>query len=97
MDIKTHIDNNGRLLIPAELRKKYHLDSGSAVVIRIVDNQIQLVNLKQVIAEAQDIIKQYVPRGVSLVDELRKMREEEVSLETKESSKCDLPKGTKGK
>lgn len=84
MDVRTHIDNNGRLLIPAELRRKYHLDSGSAVVIRIMNNQMQLVSLKQVIAEARDIVKKYVPKGVSLVDELRKMRNEEFYLETKD-------------
>jgi AbrB family looped-hinge helix DNA binding protein len=96
MDIRTHIDNNGRLLIPAELRKKYNLNVGDAVVIRIIDNEIKLVNMKQMISEVQDIVRKYVPKDVSLVEELRKMREEELALETKELDRYGKPEKNKG-
>jgi AbrB family looped-hinge helix DNA binding protein len=81
MDVRTHIDNNGRLLIPVELRKKYNLNNGSAVVIRIIDNEIKIVNISQMITEAQDLIRKYIPEGTDLVAELRSMRDQEALLE----------------
>lgn len=84
MDIRTHIDNNGRLLIPAEVRKKYNLKNGSPVVIRIIGNELKLVNVSQMISETRDLVRKYIPEGIDLVAELRKMREEDLSLETKD-------------
>lgn len=82
MDIRTHIDNNGRLLIPAELRKKFDLKNGSAVVIRVIDNEVKLINVSQMINEAQNIMRQYIPEGTDLVAELKSMRERDARHES---------------
>lgn len=77
MDVRTHIDNNGRLLIPAELRKKYNLQSGSSVVIRVVNNELKIVSIAEVLSEAKQLVRKYVPKNANLVDELRDMRNED--------------------
>ncbi len=86
MDIRTHIDDNGRLLIPSEIRKKFDLKNGSAVVIRVIDNEVKLINISQMLNEAQNIMRKYVPEGTDLVAELKSMREQDARHEADASS-----------
>ena len=87
MDIRTHIDNNGRLLIPAELRKKLNLKSGSPVVIRVINNEIKIISISEVISEVRDLVRKYIPKGANLSAELRTMRDEEFAKENAETHK----------
>jgi|NOAtaT_6_FD_contig_21_10321144_length_380_multi_5_in_0_out_0_1 AbrB family looped-hinge helix DNA binding protein len=76
-DIRTQIDSNGRILIPASIRKQFEIKTGDVFVLRVIDGEIHMVSLNKVIDEAQQLIRQYVPEGVSMVDELMQMRREE--------------------
>lgn len=62
--------SNGRLVIPAEVRSSLGMQEGGKFILHIEDGQIRLEPISAAIARAQAIVRQYVPEGVSLVDEL---------------------------
>lgn len=97
MDIRTHIDGNGRLLLPVEIRRKYNLNNGSPVVIRIINDEIKLVNVSQIIAETRDLVRQYIPKNIDLVSQLRDTREQEAILENKDHKSSGSSKNNKWK
>ncbi|MDF3047556.1 MAG: hypothetical protein K0R73_674 [Candidatus Midichloriaceae bacterium] len=76
-EIRTHVDNNGRILIPAQIRKEFHIKTGDVFVIRAIDGEIKMISLDKAIKDAQALVKKYVPEGVSLVDEFIQSRREE--------------------
>jgi AbrB family looped-hinge helix DNA binding protein len=80
-ELRTNVDNTGRLLIPAIIRKQMGIKPGDAFLIKLIDDEIKIVSLSKAIAEAQNLVKQFVPEGISLVDELKKTRNEEFKLE----------------
>ena len=47
-EIKTHVDYNGRILIPASIRKEHHIKSGDIYVIRAIDDEIKLISLNKI-------------------------------------------------
>ena len=69
-NIRTNIDDNGRILIPAIIRKQYNIKSGDVYVIRMIEDEMHLVSLNKIIKEAQDLVRTYIPENISLVDEL---------------------------
>ena len=80
-EIRTHIDASGRILIPHSIRKAWDIKSGDVFVIRTFDNEMRIINLKQAIVNAQNLIQEYIPDNVSLTEELFTMRREEVNKE----------------
>ena len=67
--------------MPAKLRKALNIKTGDQVVVRLENDSIRLIPVQQAVALAQKAVKQYVPKGFSLVDELIKRRREEASGE----------------
>lgn len=82
-EIRTHIDNNGRLLIPARIRKEFNIKKGDVFVLRTIDGEIRMLSLKKVIADIQSEIRKRTKEGVSLVDEFLAIRRNEAVLEAK--------------
>ncbi len=62
--------SGGRLQIPAEIRKQLGLQDGDGVTLKVVDGELRVLSIQEAIRRAQKMIRQYVPEGVSLVDEL---------------------------
>ncbi len=60
---------DGRLIIPATLRKKMKLSPGDEVLLTYDDYSVYMVTMKQAVKEAQEILKQYNPANISLVRE----------------------------
>ena len=77
-EIRTHIDANGRILIPHSIRKDWNIKTGDVFVIRTFDNELRIINLKQAITNAQNLISEYIADDVSLTEELFSARREEV-------------------
>lgn len=78
MDIRTQINKSGRLVIPAKMRRELKIRPGDEIVLRIENGSIRLIPLNQAIYIAQNVVKKYVPTGVSLVDLLIQERRDEV-------------------
>jgi AbrB family looped-hinge helix DNA binding protein len=70
------INENGRVVIPAEYRKALGIRPGDKVAVRIEDDELRLTTLKARIARAQKRARRYVKAGRSLVDELIAERRE---------------------
>jgi AbrB family looped-hinge helix DNA binding protein len=77
--LRTYVDNNGRILIPAQIRKAFNIKAGDIFVMRIIDGEIRMISLDKAIADAQKLIRKHVPEGISLVDELFKERKEDLA------------------
>jgi AbrB family looped-hinge helix DNA binding protein len=77
METRVQIRKGGRLVVPAKIRKALNINAGDQVVMRLEDDSIRLIPVQQAIALAQKSVKRYVPKGVSLVDELIQVRREE--------------------
>jgi len=69
-EARTRINENGRVVIPASFRKALGIKLGDEVVLRIEDNELRILTLKQRIERAQRLVRQHVKPGTSLVDEL---------------------------
>lgn len=77
---------DGRIVIPARLRKALGLKSGDELLIRLEDGELVVYTRAQAIRRAQERVRQYVPEGVSLVDDLLAERRREVEEEERETA-----------
>lgn len=77
MEIKTQISSSGRLVVPAKFRKALKIKAGDELVLRLENDSLRLIPLRQAVNMAQQRVKKFVPEGVSLVDELIQERREE--------------------
>lgn len=66
--LRTHIDDNGRILIPSTIRKKYNIKPGDVYVLRMIDDEMHFINLEKVIKEAQSLFRKYVPENTSQIN-----------------------------
>ena len=77
MEIVTKVTDGGRVVVPSVFRKALGLKPGDAVIMALDDEEVRLFTPNRAIRRAQEIVRQYVPEGQSLVDELIKERREE--------------------
>jgi AbrB family looped-hinge helix DNA binding protein len=78
--IRGKVSGAGRVVLPAELRKDFGIEDGVEVIFSRTEHGIQVTTLDEAIRQAQELTRRYVPEGVSLVDELRKARQEDSTL-----------------
>lgn len=60
----------GRVVIPAVFRKAMQVEEGGRLMARVVDGELRLISPKMAVRRAQRLVKEIIPEGVSLVDEL---------------------------
>ena len=77
----THVGEGGRIVIPAKLRRAMGLKPGDSVTLRLEDGDLRVTTRREAIRRARRLLRQYVPEGVSLVDELSAEKRREASLE----------------
>ena len=73
--LKSYIDNNGRLAIPAKIRKKLHLNVGDEVSIKYSDSELVVSTFYSNIEKARNILDKY--KNIDLQKELKLMRTED--------------------
>ena len=74
---RAKIAEGGRVVIPAEYRKSLGVQAGDEVILVLEDQEVRILTLERAIEQAQALVRQYVPEGRSLVDELIRERREE--------------------
>jgi AbrB family looped-hinge helix DNA binding protein len=79
--IRGKVSESGRVVLPAELRKEFGIKDGEEVLFSRTEHGIQITTLDQAIRHAQELVRRYIPEGVSLVDELRKDRQRDMTFE----------------
>ena len=95
MERKTvKIDEDGRVVIPAEFRDALGLKAGDAVIFTLDGDDLGMYTLKRAINQIQETVRKYVPEGVSLVDELFRDRRREFALEEAEMKVDALRRAT---
>jgi len=80
---EVQVGAQGRLVIPAALRKALHLRTGDRLVARIEGEALVLEQREAIVKRLQDLFA-HIPKDVSLVDELIAERREEAAGEAKE-------------
>jgi AbrB family looped-hinge helix DNA binding protein len=78
---RVKVAEGGRVVIPAEYRKQLGLRPGDNVILQLDDGEIRLYTVREAIRRAQEMVRRYVPEGVSLVDELIAERRAEAARE----------------
>jgi AbrB family looped-hinge helix DNA binding protein len=80
-EIRTRVSQNGRVVIPAALRKAMGINVGDEVLLRLQDDELRITTQQRRIERAQRRARRYLKRGDSLVDELLAERREAGSNE----------------
>lgn len=75
------VGQGGRVLVPAEMRAALGVAEGDTLLATLEDGELRLTSVASAVARAQAIVRQFVPAGVSLVDELLAERRREVERE----------------
>lgn len=66
---RSKIQDGGRLVVPADIRRELGLQTGTDVVLEVVDGSLQVRTMAQVIKQVQDYARQFKREGESVVDE----------------------------
>ena len=64
------VNENGRVVIPVSFRRRLGIRAGDELLLRIEDDELRITTLKRNIARGQQLVRQHVKSGASLVDEL---------------------------
>jgi AbrB family looped-hinge helix DNA binding protein len=75
------VDAAGRVVLPAELRQRHHIQRGDEVVAEEDDQGIRLRTRDQILREVQAYFSRFATPGVGVVDELIRERREEAARE----------------
>jgi AbrB family looped-hinge helix DNA binding protein len=82
MQARARINQQGRIVIPAECRAAAGLKAGDELLIETVgEGELRLRTPEQAIKEAQAIVARYLPKGRDLVQELIDERRAEAARE----------------
>ena len=77
------IGPGGRVVIPADFRRAMEIKEGDVVTAILEDGVLQLIGLEVALRRAQELVRRYVPEGVSLADELIEDRRREAEEESR--------------
>ena len=78
---RSRITEGGRVVIPAALRRRLGLQPGTDVLIDAENGALRVRSLRQAIEDARALVRDHVPSGTSLADELIRERREAASRE----------------
>jgi AbrB family looped-hinge helix DNA binding protein len=81
----TRLGEDGRVVIPAECRKRFGFQPGDTLVIESDGDSLLVRSYDQVLKETQDYFRQFVPPGSSVVDDLIAERRAEAAREEAET------------
>lgn len=82
---RTKINANGRIVIPARMRKEMGVKAGDEMLMRMKDGELHVYTLDHAIESFRRELAKHVPPGVSLVDELIRDRRAEAAMEEAET------------
>jgi AbrB family looped-hinge helix DNA binding protein len=81
LQVRTKLTANGRVVIPAAVRKALDLRPGDELIMRVEDGELRLSTRRQTLARVRRMIRRYIPSDEdltqSLIDDRRKEAERE--------------------
>jgi AbrB family looped-hinge helix DNA binding protein len=78
------LNENGRVVIPAEIRRKLGLSAGDTLVFSVEGEVLKVESHRARIRRIQESMRQFIPPGRCLSDELIAERREEARREMEE-------------
>lgn len=85
LEAKARINENGRIVIPAEIRQKMGLKPGDTVVMKLdADGELRIESHRARIRQIQESLRHLIPADRLLSDELIAERREEARREMEE-------------
>ena len=81
---KIRVGPDRSVVVPASVTEALGLQEGDVLFARVEDDEIRLLTRKAVTRCVQAMVREFVPEGVSLVDELIEDRRREVEAESRE-------------
>lgn len=81
---KVELKEAGRILLPAEIRAAMGIGEGAVLTGVVRDGELRLMSRDTAIRQAQKLVRQHVPEGVSLVDDLIAERRAENARESQQ-------------
>jgi AbrB family looped-hinge helix DNA binding protein len=82
--VDVQVGPGGRIVIPGDFRDALEIGEGDRLMARVVDGELRLLTPEMAIRRAQKWVRETIPPGVSLVDDLLEMRRQEVEDELKD-------------
>ncbi|QEE43601.1 AbrB/MazE/SpoVT family DNA-binding domain-containing protein (plasmid) [Rhizobium sp. WL3] len=79
------LQENGRMILPSDLRQALRLKKGDKVIIETQGNRIELTTPQRERRRAQEMFRRFVPAGQQLVDEVIDERRQEAMREEEEA------------
>lgn len=79
--VRATLGPDGRIVIPAAFREALGLKENQTLLLSIEDGELRIRTRAVALRRVQAFVRQYVPEGVSLVDELIEDRRREVEQE----------------
>lgn len=80
-DFKVAVAENGRLVLPAAIRRRLNLTRGGMVIIRDEDGRFVLESADDAVRRAQAIVRRYASDATGVVDEFLNERRAEAAHE----------------
>jgi bifunctional DNA-binding transcriptional regulator/antitoxin component of YhaV-PrlF toxin-antitoxin module len=81
VSVVLNVTEDGRVIIPAEALAELGIKASGRVSATVVEGEVVLDTLDAAIKRAQAYYRQFIPEGVSLVDELIAERRAEATRE----------------
>lgn len=75
-EVHVRIGENGRIVIPAKMRRILGVETGDEVILQPEENTVRITTRRQRIEEARRQIRRYIKPGTNAVDELIAERRE---------------------
>ncbi len=79
--IRVKVGPKGRVVVPAPIRKELGIEEGTVLIARIEGDGIVLEPRAAALRRLRELVREAVPEGVSLVDELIAERRDEARRE----------------
>lgn len=78
---RVKVAEGGQIAIPVEFREQLGLRVGDEVILRLEDGELRLYTFDQAVRRAQTIVRQFIPEGRLLSEELIAERRREAQRE----------------
>jgi bifunctional DNA-binding transcriptional regulator/antitoxin component of YhaV-PrlF toxin-antitoxin module len=82
--IQVTVGPGGTVTLPPALRGRLGVADGDTLIAIAGDGEVALMSVPAAVRKVQTMVRDHVPAGVSLVDELLKERREEVARERRD-------------
>ena len=79
---RLRIDEDGQLVIPADMRAAMLVDKTGLLTARVIDGELRVLSPNAAVASLQKMVSETRPQGISMVDELIAERRAEERRET---------------